>query len=46
MTRIPGLDGLRAVSLLLVLQTHLEPSEAFANLAKWERGGLMIFFVL
>lgn len=44
--RIPGLDGLRAISLLLVLEAHWAPSLAFLAIANWGRAGLLIFFVL
>lgn len=44
--RVSGLDGLRAISFLLVLSAHWEPSAAFANLAEWGRHGLIVFFVI
>jgi peptidoglycan/LPS O-acetylase OafA/YrhL len=44
--RIIGLEGLRAVSLVLVLQAHWDPSLRFEALAEWGRGGLIVFFVI
>ncbi|MBB4480078.1 acyltransferase family protein [Rhizobium etli] len=44
--RIRGLDGLRAISLLLVLMAHWSPLPFLNNVAEWGRGGLLIFFVI
>jgi peptidoglycan/LPS O-acetylase OafA/YrhL len=41
-----GIDGLRAISVMLVLLAHWEPSSFFASLMEWGRGGLIIFFVI
>lgn len=42
--RIPGLDGLRAISLLLVLFAHWAPLASL--ILEWGRSGLLIFFVI
>ncbi|MBB2699636.1 UNVERIFIED_ORG: peptidoglycan/LPS O-acetylase OafA/YrhL [Rhizobium esperanzae] len=44
--RIRGLDGLRAISLLLVLMAHWSPIPYLNKIAEWGRGGLLIFFVI
>ncbi|WP_246807283.1 acyltransferase family protein [Rhizobium leguminosarum] len=44
--RIRGLDGLRAISLLLVLMAHWSPIPYLNNVAEWGRGGLVVFFVI
>ncbi|MGO7425007.1 acyltransferase family protein, partial [Rhizobium ruizarguesonis] len=44
--RIRGLDGLRAISLLLVLMAHWSPLPFLNNVAEWGRGGLVVFFVI
>ncbi|WP_311043572.1 MULTISPECIES: acyltransferase [unclassified Rhizobium] len=44
--RIRGLDGLRAISLLLVLMAHWSPIPYLNKVAEWGRGGLLIFFVI
>ncbi|QKK24646.1 acyltransferase family protein [Rhizobium hidalgonense] len=44
--RVRGIDGLRAISLILVLQAHWAPSEAFQEIAEWGRAGLLVFFVI
>ncbi|MBY5404054.1 acyltransferase family protein [Rhizobium leguminosarum] len=44
--RIRGLDGLRAISLLLVLMAHWSPLPYLNNVAEWGRGGLVVFFVI
>lgn len=45
-SRVPGLDGVRALSLLLVVQAHWAPWSGFANASEWGRDGLLVFFVL
>jgi len=45
-SHIKGLDGLRAISLLLVLFAHWEPSARIAGMMEWGRGGLIMFFVI
>ncbi|MGO7354659.1 acyltransferase family protein [Rhizobium ruizarguesonis] len=42
--RIRGLDGLRAISLLLVLIAHWAPLASLV--LEWGRSGLLIFFVI
>lgn len=42
--RIGGLDGLRAISLLLVLFAHWAPLASLV--LEWGRSGLLIFFVI
>ncbi|MGO7040097.1 acyltransferase family protein [Rhizobium leguminosarum] len=44
--RIRGLDGLRAISLLLVLVAHWQPIPYLNKVANWGRDGLLIFFVI
>ncbi|MGO8422246.1 acyltransferase family protein [Rhizobium ruizarguesonis] len=44
--RIPGLDGLRAISLLMVLMAHWAPPSFLDNVTEWGRNGLLIFFVI
>ncbi|NEH60342.1 acyltransferase family protein [Rhizobium leguminosarum] len=44
--RIRGLDGLRAISLLLVLMAHWSPLPYLNKVAEWGRGGLVVFFVI
>ena len=53
MKRVPGLDGLRAISILLVLCGHLVGTQGFYNnLAAWDRIGdianlgVRVFFVI
>ncbi|EGE60352.1 UNVERIFIED_ORG: peptidoglycan/LPS O-acetylase OafA/YrhL [Rhizobium esperanzae] len=45
-SHIRGLDGLRAISLLLVLMAHWSPLPHLNKFANWGRGGLLIFFVI
>ncbi|CAN7171345.1 acyltransferase family protein [Rhizobium leguminosarum] len=44
--RIRGLDGLRAISLLMVLMAHWAPPTYLDNVLEWGRSGLLIFFVI
>lgn len=44
--RIEGLDGMRAISLLLVISAHWGVSETFDRFNNWGRFGLVIFFVI
>lgn len=43
---VQGVDGLRAISLLLVLQAHWAPLLTVEKIANWGRAGLLIFFVI
>ncbi|ANL29801.1 acyltransferase 3 family protein [Rhizobium phaseoli] len=43
---IRGLDGLRAISLLMVLIAHWAPPTYLDNVLEWGRSGLLIFFVI
>ncbi|WP_245500462.1 acyltransferase family protein [Rhizobium leguminosarum] len=44
--RVRGIDGLRAICLILVLQAHWGPSATFEKIAEWGRAGLLVFFVI
>jgi peptidoglycan/LPS O-acetylase OafA/YrhL len=43
---VQGIDGLRAISIGLVLLAHWEPSSFLGSLMEWGRGGLMVFFTI